>query len=448
MFEKVLIANRGEIALRVLRACRELRVKTVMVYSEADRDSVPVLLADEKVCIGPPDPPHSYLSALPILAACQIKKANAVHPGYGFLAENSAFAEVCESYGITFIGPSPETMSMLGDKIQAKKAAARAGVPTVPGTDGKLVDDQEALRWAGRVGYPVILKAKAGGGGRGMAIIRSPEALATSFAKAHQEAQNAFGDGDLYLEKYLERPRHIEVQILGTGSAGILHLFERDCSLQRRHQKVIEEAPSPSLSPELKNQITQAAVAVAREAKYVNAGTVEFLVDASGRFYFIEANTRLQVEHPVTESITGRDLVQAQIRIAARERVGFGQNDLKVDGHSIECRINAEDPVTFAPCPGTIAYLHLPGGPHVRVDTAVTANTVIWPHYDPLVAKIITHAPTRPEAINIMKRALSETVIVGIKTNIPFLLELLDTREFRSGEFDTTFIDQLRARRG
>lgn len=418
------------------------------VYSEADKDSVPVLLSDEKVCIGPAEAAHSYLYPLPILAACQIRKVDAIHPGYGFLAENSAFAEVCESYGITFIGPAPETMSILGDKIQAKKAAARIGVPVVPGTDGKLLDDQDAAKWAARVGYPVILKAKAGGGGRGMSVIRSPQDLAQAFPRAGQEAQAAFGDGDLYLEKFIERPRHVEVQILGTSDGRFLHLFERDCTSQRRHQKIVEEAPCPALSPGLRKQITDAALALARETEYRNAGTVEFLVDTTGRFYFIEANTRLQVEHPVTEAITGIDLVKSQIMIAAKEDPGLAQDTIRSHGHSIECRVNAEDPRTFAPSPGTIAYAHFPGGPGVRVDTAVTTGTVIWPHYDPMIAKIITHAPSRMQAIGVMKRALRETTLIGVKTNIPFLLDLLQTNEFKSGEFDTGFVDQLKNRRG
>ncbi|MBI2891003.1 MAG: acetyl-CoA carboxylase biotin carboxylase subunit [Nitrospirae bacterium] len=447
MFRKVVIANRGEIALRVWRACRELGVSTVVTYSEADKDAVPTLLADERVCIGPPEAAHSYLSALPILAACQIKKADALHPGYGFLAENSALAEVCETYGITFIGPPPQAMSLLGDKIQAKRAARRIGVPTVPGTEEKLADEQEALRAAARVGYPALLKAKAGGGGRGMSVVQRPEDMPVAFAKSRQEARAAFGDPDMYLEKYIERPRHIEIQVLGVGPGQILHFFERDCSVQRRHQKVIEEAPSSTLSPGLRTQLTEAALALAREVGYLNAGTFEFLCDTSGRYYFIEANTRLQVEHPVTEAITGRDLVKAQILVAAKEPLGYDQGDLRPQGHALECRINAEDPRDFMPSPGTIVYVHFPGGPHVRVDTAATGSTVIWPHYDPLVAKIITHAPTRAEAICIMKRALAETVIVGVKTNIPFLQDLIDSPEFLSCEYDTTLAEQLRLRR-
>ncbi len=438
--KKVLIANRGEIALRILRAARELGIKTVVAHSTADEKSLPVLLADEAICIGPPPSGQSYLNIPNLLSAAIVTGADAIHPGYGFLAENATFAEMCRDHGITFIGPTPENMRALGDKATARKVAREAGVPTVPGTD-ELESVDQAKEAARAMGYPVILKASAGGGGRGMRVVHTEEELERAILQAQEEARAAFGNPTLYLEKYIEEPKHIEVQVLGDGER-VVHLWERDCSIQRRHQKLLEEAPS-LLPEEVRRAIAEAAVRLAQHVGYVSAGTLEFLVDKEGHFYFIEMNTRIQVEHPVTEMITGIDLVQAQFRIAMGEKLWLRQEDIKVRGHALEVRINAEDPDKgFRPSIGKVETLLLPGGPGVRVDTHLYPGYTIPPHYDSLIAKIIAWAPTREEAIRRMERALSETVIEGpgLKTTIPFHQKVLKNAFFRRGAVYTNFV--------
>ncbi len=438
--KKVLIANRGEIALRILRAARELGIKTVVAHSTADEKSLPVLLADEAICIGPPPSGQSYLNIPNLLSAAIVTGADAIHPGYGFLAENATFAEMCRDHGITFIGPTPENMRALGDKATARKVAREAGVPTVPGTD-ELESVDQAKEAARAMGYPVILKASAGGGGRGMRVVQTEEELERAILQAQEEARAAFGNPTLYLEKYIEEPKHIEVQVLGDGER-VVHLWERDCSIQRRHQKLLEEAPS-LLPEEVRRAIAEAAVRLAQHVGYVSAGTLEFLVDKEGHFYFIEMNTRIQVEHPVTEMITGIDLVQAQFRIAMGEKLWLRQEDIKVRGHALEVRINAEDPDKgFRPSIGKVETLLLPGGPGVRVDTHLYPGYTIPPHYDSLIAKIIAWAPTREEAIRRMERALSETVIEGpgLKTTIPFHQKVLKNAFFRRGAVYTNFV--------
>jgi acetyl-CoA carboxylase biotin carboxylase subunit len=446
VFKKVLIANRGEIALRVIRACKELGIATVAVYSEADQDSLHVRYADESVCIGKGPSKSSYLHIPAILSAAEITDAEAIHPGYGFLSENAHFAEVCRQCKIAFIGPSPETIRLMGDKIQAKHTAKGAGVPLVPGSDGPVRSEAEALEAARKVGYPVIIKASAGGGGRGMRVAHTDVSLSNGFNTASQEALGAFGNGEVYLEKYVEEPRHVEIQILADSQGNTIHLGERDCSVQRRHQKLVEESPSPVVTPELRERMGAAAVACARAAGYVNAGTVEFIFDKHSKFYFMEMNTRIQVEHPVTEGVTGVDLVKEQIRIAAGEpiRDEYLKNPLRLRGHSIEVRINAENPAKdFMPCPGKISVYHAPGGPGVRVDSHAYQEYVIPPYYDSMIGKLIVHGRDRVEAIERMRRALDEYVIEGVHTTIPFLRQVMAHPRFQSGQITTAFVEQM-----
>ena len=435
MFHKILIANRGEIALRILRTCRDMGIRTVVAHSTADTGSRAVRLADESICIGPPEPRHSYLNIPSIISAAAITECEAIHPGYGLLAENPTFAEVCRACGLTFIGPSPEAIRLMGDKAQAREMAKAAGAPVVPGSQGPLAGVDQAQALADSIGYPVMVKAAAGGGGRGMRIVREPEALARAYATCQSEAQSSFGSSDLYLEKFVEEARHVEVQVLGDKSGIRVHLGERDCSIQRRHQKLLEESPAPAIAAATRAGLAKAALAVANAVNYVSAGTVEFLVDKSGAFHFIEMNTRIQVEHPVTELVTGLDLVREQIRVAAGEPLGYRQDAVRWTGHAIECRINAEDPEHFTPSPGLVTAWVPPGGPGVRVDSHLMAGYAVPPHYDSLVAKIIVHGRDRAEAVARMHRALSETVLEGIKTTIPFHLKLLADPTFLAGEF-------------
>ena len=446
MFKKILIANRGEIALRVIQACRELGIPTVAVYSTADRDSLHVTYADEEVCIGPPPSSQSYLNMSSIISAAEITGADAIHPGYGFLAENPHFAEVLQECKLAWIGPSPQTIRLMGDKAKARQTAAAAGVPVLPGSPEPLASAEEARSVAEQVGYPVILKAAAGGGGRGMRIVRAGDEIESQFATAASEAAKAFGDGSVYLEKYLDEPRHIEFQVFGDRFGRVIQLGERECSIQRRHQKLIEEAPSPALTADLRRRMGEAAVRLCREVGYVNAGTIEFLLDGDGKFYFMEMNTRIQVEHPVTEMVTAVDLVKLQIRIAAGEPLTI-PDGLTPRGHAIECRINAEDPVRFTPSPGRMTTFHLPGGPGVRVDTHGYEDYVIPPHYDSLVAKLIVHAPTREEAIARMLRALDFFVVEGIQTTIPLHREILRESDFAAGRLSTRFMERFLERR-
>lgn len=442
MFHKVLIANRGEIALRIIRACKELGIKTVAVYSTADSQSLHVKLADESVCIGPPPSLQSYLNINAIISAAELTDAEAIHPGYGFLSENAAFAEICENCGITFIGPSAESMRIMGDKISARQAVIKEGVPILPGTKEGVNDVNEAVRIAKEIGFPVIIKATAGGGGRGMKIVHSPATLPNAFATARAEAQAGFGNPEVYIEKYCEQPRHVEIQILGDKHGNVIHLGERDCSIQRRHQKIIEEAPSTVTTPELRKAMGEAAVRAAKAVGYSSAGTMEFLVDKNNNFYFMEMNTRVQVEHPVTEMITGVDVVREQIRSAAGIPLRYTQEDIKINGHAIECRINAEDPVKFTPCPGKITSYHTPGGLGVRVDSFVYDQYSVVPHYDSLIAKLIVHAETREDAIKRMARALDEYIIEGIKTTIPFHRRIMGNKDFIEGNIDTGFLER------
>ena len=447
MFRKILIANRGEIALRVIRACRELDVRTVAVYSEADRESLHVRFADEDVCIGPPSARESYLNIPRIIAAAEITGADAIHPGYGFLAENAEFSEICERSQLTFIGPNPDQIRKMGDKAVARQTMAEVGVPIVPGT-GVLSDPEAALAAAEEIGFPVLIKAAAGGGGKGMRVAADALDFARQYGMARQEAASAFGDDSVYIEKYLARPRHIEFQVLGDQHGRVIHLGERDCSIQRRHQKLIEEAPSPALTPELRARMGEAAVRGAAAIDYVGAGTIEFLLDEDGSFYFMEMNTRIQVEHPVTEMTTGFDLVKEQIRAAAGLPLSMPEGDIQLRGHAIECRINAEDPTrNFAPSPGTISTFHLPGGPGVRVDTHVYAGYRVPPFYDSLLGKLIVHGHTREEAIMRMRHSLASFVVEGVHTTIPFLHDMMEHPGFVSGEVDTKFLDRVMAER-
>ena len=445
MFKKVLIANRGEIALRVIRACRELGVATVAVHSTADSDALHVRFADEAVCIGPPASKESYLNVPALLSAAEITRADAIHPGYGFLSENAEFAEICQKCQITFVGPRPEHIKLMGNKVRAREAAKAAGLPLLPGSPGVLKDAAEAEALAKEIGFPVILKAAAGGGGRGMKIVREPRALAQALATASAEAVSAFGNGDMYLERYIERPRHIEIQIVADNYGNVVHLFERECSVQRRHQKLIEESPSVALSPALREEMGRVSVKAMQEIGYSNLGTIEYLLDERGRFYFMEMNTRVQVEHPVTEQVTGVDLVRTQLLLAAGEKLWFKQEELTLRGSAIECRINAEDPVTFAPWPGKITAYNPPGGLGVRVDSAAYENYTIPSHYDSLVAKLIVTADTRDLAIRRMQRALAEYVVLGIRTNIPFHRAALQEESFLRGEYDTRFVERMHA---
>lgn len=443
MFSKILIANRGEIALRIIRACKELGVKTVMVYSEADRDSLPVRLADEAFCIGPPPASKSYLNFTNIISVAEVSGAEAIHPGYGFLAESASFAEVCASCGIVFIGPPVEALEKMGDKAVARKTVASAGVPVVPGSEEIIRSAADAKALAEDMGYPVLIKASAGGGGRGMRVVHTPGEMERALQSAQAEAEAAFGSPDVYIEKYVEEPRHIEFQIIGDKNGNLVYLGERDCSIQRRNQKLLEEAPSVALSPGLRKKMGEAAVRAARAAGYFNAGTVEFLLDKHNNFYFIEMNTRIQVEHPVTEMVTGCDLVKEQIRIAAGEPLQFKQRDIRIDGWAIECRINAEDPNrNFIPCPGVITAFLPPGGPGVRVDSAVYPGYTIQRYYDSLIAKVITWGRDREEAIVRMERALDEFIIEGVRTTVPFHQQVLRNAFFRRGEVYTNFIQR------
>lgn len=443
MIEKVLVANRGEIAVRIIRACKEMGIATVAVYSTADEEALHVQLADEAVCIGSPLPKNSYLNIENIISVAVLTGCDALHPGFGFLSENAKFAEICEKCGITFIGPTGEMIRLMGDKAKAREMMIAAGVPVVPGSEGKIDDLEEAMCLADHIGYPVILKAAAGGGGRGMRIVWKKEEFEKAFLSASSEAENAFGDGSMYLEKYIQNPRHIEFQILSDAYGNVVHLGERDCSLQRRHQKVMEEAPSPFLNNDMRKRMGEIAVTAAKAVNYQNAGTIEFIVDASGEFYFIEMNTRIQVEHPITEMVTGIDLIKAQIKIAAKESLAVKQKDIHIKGHAIECRINAENPLlNFKPCAGTIEELYLPGGRGVRIESALYESYKVPPTYDSMLAKVITFGDTREEAIAIMKRALGEIVIEGIETNVFFQYQLLNETAFVEGKFDTSFIER------
>ena len=443
MFRKILIANRGEIALRVILACKELGIRTVAVHSTADTDALHVKFADEDVCIGPPASRESYLNISAVLSAAEITGAEAIHPGYGFLSENAHFAEVCREVGLTFIGPPPEVIRRMGDKAEAIRTVRHAGVPTIPGSGGLLEDEEQSRQIAERIGYPVLIKAAAGGGGRGMRVVEDAADLPRQLEAASSEAMIAFGVPDVYMEKYLGQPRHIEIQVLGDTHGNLLHLFERECSIQRRHQKLVEESPSTALDAELRARMTGAALASAAAVGDVNAGTVEFLLDVTGEFYFIEMNTRIQVEHPVTEMVTGIDLIKEQIRVAAGEPISFGQEDLKIQGHAIECRINAEDPDTFVPSPGKIRTFHVPGGPGIRVDTASYAEAVIPPYYDSMIAKVIAHGNTRGEAILRMRRGLESFVVEGIKTNVKLQQRILTDEDFVRGRLSTRFMDRF-----
>jgi len=443
MFTKVLVANRGEIALRVIRACRELGIQTVAVYSEADREALHVRFADDDVCIGPPPGRQSYLNIPRIIAAAEITGADAIHPGYGFLAENAEFAQICKASNITFIGPTAEQIQAMGDKASARRLAKQAGVPTIPGSEGILQTPEDAVVIAGEIGFPVIIKATAGGGGKGMRIAHDEEALGQLFSLAQNEALAAFGNGDVYLEKYLERPRHVEIQIMGDAHGRVVHLGERDCSIQRRHQKLVEESPSPVVTPELRSQMGQAAIALSAAIAYQGAGTVEFLLAADGSFYFMEMNTRIQVEHPVTEMVTGFDLVKEQVRVAAGEPLSFPRDLNGLRGHAIECRVNAEDPArNFQPSPGQITAYHPPGGPGVRVDTHVYAGYTVPPYYDSLLAKVIVHGRDRSEALARMGQALESFILEGVPTTIPFLARLIRHPDFVAGRIDTKFLER------
>jgi acetyl-CoA carboxylase, biotin carboxylase subunit len=442
MFDKILIANRGEIALRILRAAKELGIATVAVHSTADADAMHVRLADESVCIGPPAARDSYLNIPALIAACEITGADAIHPGYGFLSENARFAEVLEHHRITFIGPKAEHIRIMGDKIEAKRTAKRLGIPCVPGSEGGISDEAEARKVAKDIGYPVIIKAAAGGGGRGMKVARNENDLVHALQTAKTEAKAAFGDDAVYIEKYLEKPRHIEIQVLGDGKGNAIHLGERDCSLQRRHQKVWEEGPSPALNVEMRERIGGVVARAMQDLQYAGAGTIEFLYE-DGEFYFIEMNTRIQVEHPVTEMITGIDLVNEQIRVAAGHALSVKQEDIKIEGHAIECRVNAEHPSTFRPSPGLISYFHPPGGLGVRVDSAAYQGYRIPPHYDSLVGKLIVHGRTRNECLMRLRRALDEFVVDGIDTTLPLFRTLVRNPEIQNGQYDIHWLENF-----
>lgn len=444
MIKKILIANRGEIAVRIIRACRELGIHCVAVYSTADRSALHAQIADEAVCIGPASVSESYLNMNAIISACMITGCDAVHPGFGFLSENAEFAALCRENNIKFIGPSPESIAMLGDKARAKETMKNSGVPVIPGSEGAVKTLDEAKAAAAEIGYPVLVKASAGGGGRGIRMVVSESELEKELTIAQQEAKNFFGDDAVYIEKFISRPRHIEVQIMADESGNTVYLGERDCSMQRRNQKVLEETPSPVMTAELRRKMGEAAVKAAKACNYFNAGTIEFLVDENKNFYFMEMNTRIQVEHPITEFVTGIDLVKTQIKVASGEKLDFSQNDIKISGHSIECRINAENPhLNFRPSPGTIDALHIPGGPGIRVDSAVYQGYTIPPYYDSMIAKLIVYAPTRAEAIMKMKWALAEFIVDGVDTNIDFQLELIKNPDFEKGDYDNGFLNEL-----
>ncbi len=443
MYNRILIANRGEIALRIIRACREMGIETVAVFSDADRGSAYLDMADEAYCIGPPKSAESYLKIDQVISAAEVGNVDAIHPGYGFLAENARFNEICRSCEIDFIGPQPEAMDMLGDKNRARKMAREAQVPVVPGSDGLIEDENEAKRVAEEIGFPVLVKATAGGGGKGMRVAENAEVLSTAMQQAQTEAEAAFGNPGIYLEKYIERPRHVEVQILADHHGNVVHLWERDCSTQRRHQKLIEESPAPNLPEKSRQEMCQAAVRMVKHANYTNAGTVEFIVDQNNQFYFIEVNARIQVEHPVSEMVTGIDLIQSQIRIAANEPLPMTQDDIKVNGVAIECRINAENPARdFQPCPGTIEQMFIPGGLGVRFESHTHTGYQVPPYYDSMIAKLIVHQPTRAKAIACMIRCLDEMRVEGIKTTIPFHREVLSHSDFAEGWIDTGFVER------
>ncbi len=442
MFKKILIANRGEIALRIIRACKEMGVKTVAVHSTADANSLHVRFADQSVCIGPPKSADSYLNVPSIISAAEITDSEAIHPGYGFLAENSSFAEVCNSAGIRFIGPSPESIKLMGDKAQARETAKKAGVPILPGSDGVVTEEGAAVEIARELGFPVIVKAVAGGGGKGMRVVMEEADFSSAFVMAQSEALAAFGNADVYIEKYITQPRHIEVQLMADEKGNAVYLGERECSIQRRHQKLVEEAPSVIVDGPLRKRMGEMAVALARSVKYRNAGTIEFLMDENRNFYFMEMNTRIQVEHPVTEMVTGIDLVKEQIRVAAGLPLSFTQDQVRITGHSIECRVNAECPEKFTPSPGTITAFNPPGGPGVRVDTAAYTQYVIPPYYDSMIAKLIVHAETRDDAIMRMQRALDEFIIEGVKTTIPMHKKILADEDFKQGNISTKFMER------
>lgn len=444
MFEKILIANRGEIALRIIQACKELGISTVAVYSQADKDSLHVRLADEAICIGAPPSTNSYLHIPSIISAAEISDVEAIHPGYGFLAENVHFAEICENCNIKFIGPTPENIRAMGDKVAARHIAKKTGAPIVPGSEGPCENKEEALKIAKKIGYPIVVKAVAGGGGRGIRIAHNDISLANAFFMAQSEAEVSFDNPKLYIEKYIEQPRHIEIQVLGDNKGHIVYLGERDCTIQRRHQKLIEESPSPALDNKLRKEIGHIAVKIAKEIEYENAGTIEFLLDKSGNFYFIEMNTRIQVEHPVTEMVTGIDIVKEQLKIASGLPLEFEQKDIFIRGWAIECRINAEDPDNgFSPSPGKISRYHMPGGPGIRVDSHIYAGGFVSPYYDSMLAKLIAHGNDRNEAISRMNRALTEYVIEGVKTTIPFHKTVINDPHFQSGKYSTDFVGEL-----
>ncbi|HEU0172644.1 MAG TPA: acetyl-CoA carboxylase biotin carboxylase subunit [Blastocatellia bacterium] len=443
MFKKILIANRGEIACRVIWACRELGIKTVAVHSEADRDALHVKFADEAVCIGPAPSAQSYLHIPQIISAAEITNVDAIHPGYGFLSENPHFAEVCRECNITFIGPSPEVIRMMGDKSEAKRTMKAAGAPVIPGSEGLIEDEETVVKEAGRIGYPVLIKATAGGGGRGMRVAYNQEDLFNAYNTARAEAEAAFKNSGVYLEKYIANPRHIEIQVFGDNYGNVIHLGERECSIQRRHQKLIEESPSPAVSYELRQEMGRVAVEACKRIGYSNAGTIEFLLDEDGSFYFMEMNTRIQVEHPVTEMVTVSDLVAEQILIAAGEELNYKQEQLIFVGHAIECRVNAEDPVTFTPSPGRITTLNLPSGAGVRVDTAIYDGYFVPPYYDSLIAKVVVHSRTRERAIARMRRALESMIVEGVKTTIPLHLKILNDPDFIAGNISTRFMERF-----
>jgi acetyl-CoA carboxylase biotin carboxylase subunit len=444
MFEKILIANRGEIALRIHRACKEMGISTVAVHSEADRNAMHVRLADESVCIGPAASAKSYLHIPSIIAAAEITGAEAIHPGYGFLSENAKFAEIVEKHNITFIGPRPDHIRMMGDKITAKQAVSEAGIPVVPGSDGSVDSVEDVKRVAKKIGYPVLVKATAGGGGRGMKVAQTADDIEVAWQTARTEAKAAFGNDSVYLEKYLQKPRHIEIQIVADSHGNVVHLGERDCSLQRRHQKVFEESPSPALDAKQRDAIGKTVCTAIKKLGYLGVGTIEFLYE-NGEFYFIEMNTRLQVEHPVTEMVTGVDLVREQIMIAAGEKMSFTQKDVVFEGHAIECRINAENPETFAPCPGLITDFHAPGGLGVRLDSAVYSGYRVPPHYDSLIGKLIVHAPTRHDALMRMKRAIGEMVVNGVETTLPLHMRLVENADIQAGDYDIHWLEHFLA---
>jgi acetyl-CoA carboxylase, biotin carboxylase subunit len=446
MFKKILVANRGEIALRVIFACRELGIKTVAVYSEADENSLHVRFADEDICIGPARSAESYLNVPAIISAAEITGADAIHPGYGFLSESAYLAEVCEACHIRFIGPDPNVIRLLGDKAKARRAMKKAGVPMLAGSDGPVESEEKALKTARDIGYPVMIKAVAGGGGRGMRVVKTPADLPHAYKTAQREAEAAFGVGDVYLEKYLESPRHIEFQVLGDHHGNVIHLGERECSIQRRHQKLLEESPSVAVTDKVRRKMGGVVADAARAVQYTNAGTFEFLMDERGNFFFMEVNTRIQVEHPVTEMVTGIDIVKEQLRIAAGERLSFKQSEVTFTGHAIECRVNAEDPDTFVPSPGVIRAFSLPGGPGIRIDTAAHSECTISPYYDSIVAKVIAHGRDRQEAVARMKRTLEMSVIEGIRTTIPLHLKILSDQDFIAGRLSTHFMERYQSK--